>query len=636
MARKSSWQQFSDNFSSVYGTFQDFGRDINAAAIMDEEVEVIQAPDASENAQYQGLASNKFSSPHAGGDGMISSGSKFRYDGKSYDQQLSPEKLRGLRNQRLFDNMVKFGDTEGAMKMQALQAGIENTTANTENLQQKTNLAIAQFPDLAKKIGYENLGLQAGTALNLAQKEKILRMLPHEERYAASQLVNLNWDNKYLSTTFDSRVKIKGEEAKQSEITTSEAEITNNFNKDEEVIKSKKDTYLSNNKLTQSDNTLGLAKNTVETGEVEEQQKVNDMMVEYRNNAKDGMYDGENGDELSKKFLVDSLMMINPILAKEMKNNYTATQITEITQKSTMFKTAAMEAFESGGIEGVAKAIDDLNGVNNTSFTVDPNGFHVLNETDPETNKIIRQIAKGNSAEEFSMNLQKALDPARSMEISKEYMDNLKLQADTGYTNAMTEKVLAETKAAGKPPPLGKDEYFVAMMLDNDPSNDEQAMQGLYGMEMTRDEISQMVTDAAFIKEKNKIETVAPGEDKDGLTNVPVETPVRVSGTMGVTKTQIDPTASLNEQNLQKIAAAQEINEELWGVFNVIKRDYVKWTHDRNLSAPDLKKQKRRDAAVSWLRNNWEYFQVNPTQLADFKKDPEGWVEKNSTGLAGD
>ena len=71
-------------------------------------------------------------------------------------------------------------------------------------------------------------------------------------------------------------------------------------------------------------------------------------------------------------------------------------------------------------------------------------------------------------------------------------------------------------------------------------------------------------------------------------------------------------------------------------MFNVIKRDYVSWTHDRNLSAPDLKKQKRRDAAVSWLRNNWEYFQVNPTQLADFKKDPEGWVEKNSTGLAGD
>jgi hypothetical protein len=34
MARKSPWQQFSDNFSSVYGTFQDLGRGLETSRVM--------------------------------------------------------------------------------------------------------------------------------------------------------------------------------------------------------------------------------------------------------------------------------------------------------------------------------------------------------------------------------------------------------------------------------------------------------------------------------------------------------------------------------------------------------------------------------------------------------------------------
>ena len=37
MARKSPWQEFADNFNSVYGTFQKVGRDIETSRHIDDE-----------------------------------------------------------------------------------------------------------------------------------------------------------------------------------------------------------------------------------------------------------------------------------------------------------------------------------------------------------------------------------------------------------------------------------------------------------------------------------------------------------------------------------------------------------------------------------------------------------------------
>jgi hypothetical protein len=37
MARKSRWQQFSDNFNGVYGTFNQVGKDMASGKVMREE-----------------------------------------------------------------------------------------------------------------------------------------------------------------------------------------------------------------------------------------------------------------------------------------------------------------------------------------------------------------------------------------------------------------------------------------------------------------------------------------------------------------------------------------------------------------------------------------------------------------------
>ena len=96
MARKSPWQQFSDNFSSVYGSFKELGTGIESARIMAEEPLV----------QSTGLGPGPQSVYQA------------NYGGKNYNEEITPAMLTGLRNQRLADVKRKYGDVQGAMDME--------------------------------------------------------------------------------------------------------------------------------------------------------------------------------------------------------------------------------------------------------------------------------------------------------------------------------------------------------------------------------------------------------------------------------------------------------------------------------------------------------------------------------------
>mgnify|MGYP006883088579 CR=1 FL=1 len=100
MARKSGWQQFADNFNSTYGAFSKVGKDWEAKNIMGEQPEAM-----------------------IGEDGTQS----WKYDGKSYDNEITPEQLRGLQFDRMANSMSKWGDHKGALEMRQKQEDIVAT-----------------------------------------------------------------------------------------------------------------------------------------------------------------------------------------------------------------------------------------------------------------------------------------------------------------------------------------------------------------------------------------------------------------------------------------------------------------------------------------------------------------------------
>ena len=629
MARKSPWQQFSDNFASVYGTFQDFARDRESAAIMAEEPEELQSGiGPGPQSQYQ-----------------------MQYGGKIYNEPLSPEKLRGLRNQRLIDSMIKYGDTEGAMKLQQTQAGIDATLAGTEATRQQNELFAKTFQDRVASFGLANKQTEATIGLTNANKERILATYPVEKRKMVAEALQLEWNNKYDEETFQFRVD-------EQEATTSSAQSQSEIDKITEQEKrltsgSRVAADIAANQASESTSGLTTKSNQVEMGQLDQQIAVNDMMAKFRNRAaKAPTMGGFQDNKAAKAWMVNEMSKINIDLAQEMEANYGANELAQVTQESTLFTEKALSSFQQGGIDALAKTIDELNGLNGTEIVYEDTKqgrIATLYEKDEEGN-LLRPIASGDPTDleggSFLMSLRQTLDPARAMEISKEHFDNLKTQADLEYTEAQkeyteaaTKKIDKETGEIGKPGALDEKQYFVAR-LQADP-NDKVALYGLLGMDMTREEIDDMVEMEAVRKEDERVQASqgGPDRDKDGLgAGKTKETKTdNVAGTQGVTETQIDTSASENDQEKQKAKAGSEIKFRVDKVQSTLNADIIPLTLDRNLSAKDKAEQELRDTARKWLKKNKNYFLSNPKELAAFEANPEQWVQDNITskGLGG-
>ena len=508
MARKSPWQQFSDNFSSVYGTFQDFARDRESAAIMAEEPEELQSGiGPGPRSQYQ-----------------------MQYGGKIYNEPLSPEKLRGLRNQRLIDSMIKYGDTEGAMQLQQTQAGIDATLAQTEATRQQNELFAKTFQDQVAAYGLQNQQTKANIGLTNANKERILATYPVEKRKMIAEALGLEWNNKYDKETFQFRVD-------EQEAATSTAQADAEIKQMEEdemrlTSSSRVASDIAANEASQSTSGLTTKSNQVKMGQLDQQIAVNDMMAKFRNRAaKAPNMGGFRNNEEAKEWMVSEMRKINLDLADEMEANYGANELAQVTQESTLFTEKALSAFQRGGIELLSTTIDELNGLNGTKIVYEDTKqgrIATLYEVD-EKGTLLRPIASGDPTDleggSFLMSLRQTLDPARAMEISKEHFDNLKAQADLEYTEAQkeyteaaTKKIDKETGEIGKPGTLDEKQYFVAR-LQADP-NDKVALYGLLGMDMTREEIDDMVEMEAVRLEDERVQASqgGPDRDKDGLS----------------------------------------------------------------------------------------------------------------------
>jgi len=118
MARKNQWEQFADNFSTFYDMGNKLQTGIASKKIMNEEVEVLNDGLKNPHTQYQAS-----------------------YGGKNYNEEITPEMLRGLQYDRIADVRTKFGDATGGMELREKAAGIRNDRANLEATNLSNTLA---------------------------------------------------------------------------------------------------------------------------------------------------------------------------------------------------------------------------------------------------------------------------------------------------------------------------------------------------------------------------------------------------------------------------------------------------------------------------------------------------------------
>ena len=492
MARKNQWQQFADNFDSVYGTMNTMFSDIEEGKIMREEVVEQQAGiGPGPQSQY-----------------------KATYGGQTYNKQITPEMLKGLRNQRLIDNMAKWGDSEGAMKMQLDQASLRNQNAAAD-------LAEGQLSDRIKGAGLQNDALLASIGLTKAQIAESKTLLPLKRDEYIQKIIADKSKNRVSVATEGSQIAEAGSNASTAKSTADVAAMeAENFAETQYLrVKSEKTGFIADIQANQA-REVG---SKVALSENNQKLAVNDMMTDFSKRAKAGEF---KDDQAAQDWLVGQMGDINPSLALELKDNYNSHEMAALTHSSTMFKASAEQAYQQGGVEGLSDAINKLNGVDDTEIEYnDKNDDVTIWAVDPKTKKRLRKIVSGTPGGTFDMNLQQVLDPAGAMTISKAYHDDLAAQvgvllkeAEVDYTKEMTAKVKAEGIAAGnKKVDFNKEDFLIRLLMD-DPEN-TLAWQGLVGENLSSEEIEEKILQETMrVKENPGVDTGTTTDDtKDGV-----------------------------------------------------------------------------------------------------------------------
>jgi hypothetical protein len=134
MARKSPWQDFANNFNSVYGTFTKLGKNLEAKKLMDEDMEFYDPDDTEKANPLVGIDKDR------------------------------------ARMRSLADIYTKYGDAEGGLKIRSDLAATEQAERNAEIQRQTMNQLIAS-------VGIGNQLKQAQASLSAAKASEITTLL---------------------------------------------------------------------------------------------------------------------------------------------------------------------------------------------------------------------------------------------------------------------------------------------------------------------------------------------------------------------------------------------------------------------------------------------------------------------------
>lgn len=477
MARKSPWQQFSDNFSSVYGSFKELGSGIESARIMAEEPLV----------QSTGLGPGPQSVYQA------------NYGGKNYNEEITPAMLTGLRNQRLADVKRKYGDVQGAMDMELKGAQLQEAQDNSALAQNtlESNIKIAENQAAAGTVAIDTAKFRLQTMINEAPVDLKIKLATaagvtldndnkiignyvaeatKDDLIAASklgiqalELQNINMSLAGEGYRLDNEGKLISNEIAGA---TKGLKIGREALENARMILANKGLYLTTEgqvldlERSKALHAKEMEKDAIradnELTELKNTQDFNNVYKDYA--AKAALGNGEGGfktQEEANNYLLSNLSKISPeyaVLAMDLQSKYSKHEIQGINDQGVLLKSKAMQAMATGGPDAVREIVDEMNGINNVKVVI-KDGIVTMTEITPK-GQFVRTIATGAEGAEFTTNLDIALDPANMMATSKAYHDANKSEAEAAYYKA---KTAAEEKGNA----LTKDQWAIQRITKN-------------------------------------------------------------------------------------------------------------------------------------------------------------------------
>ena len=406
MARKSGWQQFADNFNSVYGTFNKIGRNIESKKLMDEDYEFY-APDDTERAN-----------PLTGLD-------------------RDRAQMRALA-----DIYTKYGDAEGGLKLRTQAAQSEQAERDAEISRQTMAELIKQNGILRSGLMRAQTSQAAGAGANsFANANRTNTLLPTEVTYNNLRNAGLGIDNslKGLELSYGQAVQPSKIEAAISSNETTVDE--NNVRRDVAASSLALGDMEFEARLAEIKRRIAEAGQGTSAADLQNLQ--NEAFLSYANDYQAGKY--KTGEEASNAF-VSIVGAFDPQRAAKLANQYSSEQIAAIANDGLKIQSEVQRLVQDGDIDGLTAYFDERNGDDiGIIFQPQGDGGFLIQETGKD-GQVVNTLLNTATRAEFNEGVQALTTFGNAASYAQTLFDreNKTRQTDISDFNANTQRLSAE------------------------------------------------------------------------------------------------------------------------------------------------------------------------------------------------
>jgi hypothetical protein len=456
------WEQFANNFKTFYELGNKVQTGLATRKILEEEVETLYNPDAA----GPGV-------PHAGSNSQGGIGNRYRYDGKIYDQQITPEMLRGLQDRRIADAMIKFGDAEGATKMLTSKAQLKNLNLDNQvkegTLEERIKKAKIDNDAKLKTMDLTDAQITRYNQLTPLMAEKYLADI-EAQKVSTAQSVSKFANEKSI---LEDKATMSAYELKEYEADEANRDAQRGLTskkiklEDKEAdlamakLKSGYETELANYNLE-----LGIAKTQLEAEQLAaNQNKLNqEVLTDFATKMANKEFESP---EAQKAWLVNN--WTGDPRVKTMIADIDAVQLSQITAEGTKMMAEVNAALsgksQNGQKDALIKVMDMQDGISgNMQFITNEKGITQLAEYSSaeamkaDTKKtgegatiVVNENGTKKGWDGFTEGLTAEFTPLKSLEIAKANADIAYIRAQTEFklNESDMKLTLAESKAWG-------------------------------------------------------------------------------------------------------------------------------------------------------------------------------------------
>ena len=349
MARRSRWQNFSDNFNSVYGSFNKLGKDIESKKVMnaeytDDDGNAL-AGDALDRRRMMELSKvyTKYGDAE-GGLGLRAQQAKIEADKRNNDLQS-----------RILDHLVK---QKGALTTSQMESDVESTDANTADTRSTTNRRDTLLPGEVDQQAATLDSTIASTDNTRSITNRRDTLLPGEVENA--DLVNQGLGSANRSSAAQANVDEALTDARINQgVAESNSAISNSLVAADDAEFSDKtlpgriESTDAANDASTADSNVKKYQSTIEYDQLDAEEQ---LLVELNQTE----YDNPEDAEAAYRQMVLSDDRIAPERKAQIIRALDDTSLADLQGKATVMAQKGQNALQTGGLDGLVEYYDTI------------------------------------------------------------------------------------------------------------------------------------------------------------------------------------------------------------------------------------------------------------------------------------